>query len=165
MLLFAPGLRAAHGATQTTRVFHGPGLALRYPGGLFLSTRPFDSISDPVQRFVLSTYRVPGGRPNSDGDYTPPPTGVIAELLEDVPAPDPDFEAPARPASFTLPALTDNMEGHGARFGEIAFRDHARDFVLLVGVGNSARPAKVALLLRVLDGLTVTVPPPSVTDA
>ena len=41
----------------------------------------------------------------------------------------------------------------GDRFGEIAFRDRKRDFILLIGVGTRAHTAKVALVLRVLDRL------------
>ena len=85
------------------RSLGGPGIVLRYPSSVYVSDRPLGSITDPVQRFVLSTYRVPGDVPNAGGGYTPPPTGVIAELLEDVPAPDRDFEAPARPADSPSP--------------------------------------------------------------
>ena len=114
---------------------------------------------------MLSTYRVPGNQPNADGNYTPPSTGVIAELTEDVPPPNPDFQAPPRPRQFALPKLSGHLETFGPRWGEIPFRDHGRGFYIFIGVGPGASPAKVALMLHTLDGLTVSAPPPSVTGA
>lgn len=160
----APGLPAASGATET-REFRGPGIVLRYPSGLYLSTRPFDSVADPVQRFVLSTYRVPDGRPDSAGDYTPPANGVIVQLLEDVPAHDFRFKAPPRPASFTLPKLSGHVERFGDRWGEITFRDHGRGFYIFIAAGRRAPSSEIALVLHALDGLTVSPRPPSVTGA
>ena len=81
--LATPGLGvASHATAQASHVFRGPGLVLRYPSSLYVSTRPLDSITNPVQRFVLSTYPVPSNRPNAGGNYTPPLTGVIAELFD-----------------------------------------------------------------------------------
>jgi hypothetical protein len=164
MLALALG-GSALASSAELRVFRGPALVLRYPGGLYVSNRPLNWWSNPVQRFVLSTYRVPGGRPNGNGDYTPPPTGVIAQVVEDVPAPDPGFEAGPRPSQFILPRLTSHLEGFGARWGEIAFRDHTRCFSIFIGVGRRASAAQIALVLRTLDGLTIGSPPPSVTGA
>jgi len=146
-------------------VFRGPGIELPYPSGLYVSNRPLDWTTDPAQRFVLSTYRVPVGRPNASGGYTPPPTGVIAQLLEDVPPPDPGFRAPVRPRHFTLPKLTDHLEGFGDRWAEIPFREHGRDFYIFLAVGPRASQARIALVLGTLDALVVGVAPPAVTGA
>jgi hypothetical protein len=143
-------------------VFRGPAIILRYPGSLFVSNRPLNWWSNPAQRFVLANYRVPGNRPNGNGDYTPPLTGVIAQLVEEVPPPDPDFKAPGRPKRFALPKLTNRMEGFGNRWAELSFRDHGRGFTLFIGVGRDASPGQIALVLHALDGLTIGAPPPSV---
>ena len=166
VFLIAPGSGvASHTTAQASRVFRGPGLVLRYPSSLYISDQPLDSITNPVQRFVLSTYRVPGDRPNAGGNYTPRPTGVIAELLEEVPPYDPAFQAPLRPSHFMLPKLNDHLEGFGDRWAELPFRAHGRDFYLFVGVGDRASASKVALVLRTLDAVTISAPPPSVTGA
>jgi len=150
---------------QTSRVFRGPGLVLRYTSSLYVSTRPLDSITNPVQRFVLSTYPVPDDRLNANGNYTPPLTAVIAELLEEVPPSDPAFQAPLRPRQFLLPKLSDHLEGFGDRWAELPFRAHGRDFYIFLGVGDRASSSKVALVLRTLDALAISAPPPSVTGA
>lgn len=167
--LIAVGLTAALvvpgvGSPRTSNVFRGPAIVLRYPGSLFVSNRPLNWWTNPAQRFVLSNYRVPGNRPNGNGDYTPPATGVIAQLVEEVPPPNP-VRAPPRSRHFTLPKLTNYMEGFGNRWGGVSFRDHARTFTLFIGVGREASPAQVALVLKTLDGLTIGAPPPSVTAA
>ena len=168
--LIATGLAAAlvlpgFGSPSGDAVFRGPAIVLRYPDSLFVSNRPLNWWGNPAQRFVLSNYRVPGNRPNGNGDYTPPATGVIAQLVEDVPPPDPDFKAPPRSKRFTLPKLTNRMEGFGKRWAEFSFRDHGRGFTLFIGVGRLAPASQVALVLRTLDGLTIGAPPPSVTGA
>jgi hypothetical protein len=162
-VLALPGLGAASAGSPD--VFRGPGLVLRYPASLYVSNRLLNNWGNPVQRFVLSTYRVPDGQPNLNGDYTPPPTGVIAQVLEDVPPPDPGFEAGPRPNRFRLPKLSNYLEGFGNRWGEIAFRDQTRCFYIFIGVGRLASPAQIALVLHTLDGLTIGAPPPSVTGA
>jgi hypothetical protein len=165
-VLVAPGVGIANEVdAQTSLVFRGPGIVLRYPSSLYLSSRPLDSMTNPVERFVLSTYRVPGDRPNAEGSYTPPPTGVIAELLEEVPPVDPAFQAPPRPRRFVLPKLRDNLEGFGDHWAELPFRAHGRDFYIFLGVGDRASSAKVALVLRTLDALAISAPPLSVSGA
>ena len=156
---------ASHAKAQKSRVFRGPGIVFRYPSSLYVSTSALDSITNPVQRFVLSTYRLSDERPNANGTYTPPLTGVIAELLEEVPPSDPDFQAPPRPRRFLLPKLRDNLEGLGDRWAEMPFRDDGRDFYIFLGVAARASSTKVALVLRALDALTISAPPPSVTGA
>jgi hypothetical protein len=147
-------------------VFHGPGIVLRVSGGLYVSNRPLTlkDAGNPAQRLVLSTYRVPGERPDANGDYTPPPTGVIAQVLEVVPPPDFDFQGRQRPARFALPKLG-RLEGFGDRFGEIVFQDHGRGFFIFIGVGRRANADEVERVLHTLDELTIGAPPPSVTGA
>jgi len=149
----------ATGATSAS-IFRTSGIAIRYPSRWEVTNRPLGDISDPVQRFVLSSYRVPGGRPNGAGDYRPPADGVIAQLLEDSP-PDPAARSDyaPRPAKFRMPRLTEHLEGHSGRWGEIVFRDHGRDFYLFVGVGLNAPTSRLDALLRALDTVTVNRAP------
>jgi hypothetical protein len=146
-------------------VFRGPGIVLRYPSGLYVTNRPLAWTSDPAQRFVLSTYPVPGDRASAGGNDTPPPTGVIAELVEDLPPPTHAFQAPPRPRHFALPKLSDHLETFGDRWREIVFSDHGRDFSIMIGAGKRASASKVAFVLRTLDALSIGVAPPSVTRA
>jgi hypothetical protein len=123
-----------------------------------VSNRPLGYISDPVQRFVVSSYRVPGGRPNGDGDYRPPSGGVIAQLLEEqAPGPDAKKFFPPRPAKFAQPKLNPHgLEGYSGRWAEMVFRDRGRDFYIFLGVGPGTPIARVETLLRALDTMSVT---------
>jgi len=135
-------------------------IELPYPSGWFVTNRPLDAITNPVQMFVLSSYRVTGGRPNVDGPDTPPtpsPTGVIARLLEDQPLPSNAGSGPARPSQFTLPRFTPHMEGYSGRWGTIHFVDRRIPFTLFISVGRRARSALATRLLRILDGMTITI--------
>ncbi len=154
--LVALALVAAAGASAAgPSVFRGPGIVLPTPTGWYVSNEPLTpSISEPVQRFVLASYRVPAGGADSDGDYAPPPGGVIAQLDEDVPSVGGGF--PPRPQQFRLPRLGKIKIFGGTRWGEILFRDHGRHFYIFIGVGRRASPAKVGLLLHALDGMTIT---------
>jgi hypothetical protein len=138
------------------RVFRGPGIVLRYPGAWFVTDAPLNGISDPVQRFVLSSYRIPVGGVDFDGTYVPPARGVIAQMLEEVP---PIHNAGVwnpRPRRFVLPPLG-RMEGFGGnRWAELRFRQHGRRFYLFIGVGRRAPAASLALLLSRLDGMSIT---------
>jgi len=153
----ALGSAATGGAAGLDHVFRSDGIAITYPTGWQVSNRPLGYISDPAQRFVVASYRVPGGRPNDGGDYRPPRAGVIAQLLEEQP-PDPDAKKdyPVRPATFALPKLSDHVEGYSGRWGEMVFRDRGRDFYIFVGVGPSTPATRVETLLRTLDTMTVT---------
>ena len=135
-------------------------IVLRYPSGWFVTNRPLDSISNPVQMLVLSSYRVTAGQQNVDGPDTPPapaPAGVIARLLEDQPLPSNAESGPARPSRFTLPRFTAHLEGSSGRSGAIHFVDHRIPFTLFISAGRRAPSVLVTQLLRMLDGMTITI--------
>jgi hypothetical protein len=135
-------------------------IELRYPSSWYVTNRPLDTITNPVQMFVLSSYRVTGGQLNVDGPDTPPtpsPTGVIARLLEDQPLPSNAGSGPARPLRFSLPRFTPHMEGYNGRWGAISFVDHRIPFTLFISVGHRAPSVLVAQFLRILDGMTITI--------
>jgi hypothetical protein len=165
VLLLVTGCGSGLVSVNAQSVFRGPGIVLRYSRSLYVSNRPFDAITNPMQRFVLATYPLAADQPNLAGDYSPPPRGVIAELLEEVPSGDTDFQAPPRPRAFTLPPQQSRLETLGPRWAEIPFRDHGRDFMLFIGVGDAAPATTVAEVLKALDRLQVATPPRSVSDA
>jgi hypothetical protein len=112
--------------------------------------------TNPVQRFVLSSYPVPAGRPNLDGDYSAPPGGVLALFVEEQ-APGPDLTSyPLRPTKLKLPRLSNHLEGFGNRWAETGYREHGRVFTIFIGVGLRTSPGRVATLLRLLDGLRIS---------
>jgi len=146
---------AASAGAATTPIYRAPGIVLRYPAGWHVDNRPLTAWTNPAQRFVLSSYRVPDGRPNLDGTYSPPPGGVIADLVEQQ-APGPDLHGiPLRPAHFTLPHLSGHLEGFGDHWGEVGFREHGRIFAIFVGVGAHTAARKIAQLLHTLDTMRI----------
>ena len=136
-------------------VFRGPGILLRTPRGWYASNGPsLNGVSDPVQRFVLSSYRIPPGA-GGVGIYVPSTRGVVAQLAEEVPpSPSPDWRL--RPAHFRLPRLGRMETLGGNRWGELLFREHGRHFYIFIWVGRRASSAQVGLLLHALDGMTIT---------
>jgi hypothetical protein len=156
-LLFGMVAGLATAASSGPRVFRGSGIFLPYPSDWFVSTEPLNGIINPVQLFVLSSYRVPAGRPAFDGNYAPPPSGVIAQLVEEVPPLNNGGVWPRRPRQFKLGTLQ-RMEGFGGnRWAEFRFRDQGRRFYIFIGVGCRASSANIEILLRSLDRLTITV--------
>jgi hypothetical protein len=82
---------------------------------------------------------------------------VIAQLREEqVPGPNADSVFAPRPSAFALPTLTDRLEGHTGRWGEITFRVHNRDFLIFVGIAPAAPRARIDELLRILAGLGIS---------
>jgi hypothetical protein len=145
----------APAGAATSRIFRAPGILVHYPSNWFASNRPLNAWTNPIQRFVVSSYRLPGGRPNLDGSYSPPPGGIVAELVEEQ-APGPNLRSfPLRPARFALPQLTNHMEGFGDHWGEVGFRKHGRVFTIFIGVGQGTPARRVATLLRVLDAMFI----------
>jgi hypothetical protein len=136
-------------------VFRGPGIVLRTPSGWYASNEPLNGVTDPVQRFVLSSYRIPAGIADAGGSYVPSSRGVIAQVMEEVPpSPSPDWRS--RPQHFTLPRLGRMETLGGNRWGERLFRAHGRHFYVFIWVGRQASSAQVGQLLRALDGMTIT---------
>jgi len=135
-------------------VFRTTGIAVRVPAGWHISTRPLNNVTNPVQRFVLSSARLPENA-NSGKGYVPPSHAVLAQLIEEVP-PENTNPWPNRPARFKLAHLNGMETFAGNRWGELLFRDRRRHFYIFVWVGRQATSAQTARLLHALDGLQVT---------
>jgi hypothetical protein len=135
-------------------MFRTDGISVRIPVGWHISTRPLNNTTDPVQRFVLSSARLPNNA-NSGNGYVPPSHAVLAQLVEEVP---PDYSSrwPMRPARFKRPDLNGMETFAGNRWGELLFRDHSRHFYIFVWIGRQAARAQATTLLHALDGLQVT---------
>jgi hypothetical protein len=150
LLLVVPTADARSG-----HVFRTAGIVLRYPTGWYATGRPFNAWTNPVQRFVLSSYPVPGGRPNLDGNYSPPHGDVIALFVEEQ-APGPDLSSfRPRPRHLKLPRLSDHLEGFGDRWAEAGYREGSRVFNIFIGVGTGTPAGRVTTLLHLLDGLSI----------
>jgi hypothetical protein len=144
---------AAAGAVGPA-VFRGPGIVLRMPSGWYASNEPLNGVTDPVQRFVLSSYRIPAGVADAGGSYVPSSRGVVAQLTEEVPpSASPDWRP--RPQHFTLPRLGRMETLEGDRWGERLFSEHGRHFYIFIWAGRRASSAQFGLLLRALDGMTI----------
>lgn len=152
LVVFAGSALAAGGGTH---VFRGSGIVVRYPDGLYVTNQPLNGITDPVQRFVLSSYRVPAGA-DANGTYAPPTRGVIAQLVEETPPLSNSSDWHPRPRRFSLPRLGLMETLGGNRWGELLFRDRGRHFYIFIGVGRRASSAQVVLMLRTLDAMTIT---------
>jgi hypothetical protein len=137
-------------------LFRTDGVTLQVPAGWHISTRPLNEVSDPVQRFVLSSVPVPPDASRGNG-YLPPENAVLAQVLEEEPA---DYSSPwpRRPAHFKIGRLGRVETLDGRRWGELLFRDHGRHFYVFAWVGRHASSAQVAAVLRALDGLQVRAP-------
>jgi hypothetical protein len=136
-------------------VFHGPGIALRTPSGWYVTNEPLNGITDPVQRFVLSSYRIPIGA-DAGGSYVPSSHGVIAQLLEEEPPIANPGPWQPRPHRFRLPRLGRMETLSGDHWGKLVFREHGRHFYIFIWVGRRASSAQIGLLLHALDGMTIT---------
>lgn len=110
--------------------FREPGIVLPYPSDLLVSNQPLDSVTDPIQRLVLSAYRLPGGHVNAHGTYKPPATGLSPNSSKKYRFPTPRSRR-RRLHISSHPKLSDHLEGLGSRWEEISFLDHGRDFLLL----------------------------------
>lgn len=136
-----------------THVFRTDGIVVQVPAGWHVSTRPLNGVSDPVQRFVLSSVSVPP-HPSAANGYLPPSDGVLAQVLEEAP-PDYSNPWPRRPAHFKIGRLGRMETLDGKRWGELLFREHGRHLYIFVWVGRHAGKARVAVLMRALDRLQV----------
>ena len=149
-------LTASVATAAAPPVFRRAGIAIRPPVGWFVTTEPLNGITDPVQRFVVSSYRLPIGA-DAGGGYVPSSRGVVAQLTEEAP-PINVGPWPPRPAHFTLPRLGPMETLDGNRWGERVFRDHGRHFYIFIWVGRHATKTQVGLLLRALDGIQIRTP-------
>lgn len=151
-------LLAAVASAASPPVFRQAGIVLHVPVGWFVTTEPLNGVTDPVQRFVLSSYRVPVGADAGNG-YVPPSSAVLAQLVEEVPPVHSHPRAwPSRPSRFTIPRLGRMETLDGDRWGEVLFHENGRHFYIFIWVGRHARAAKVSVLLRALDDLRITTP-------
>jgi len=137
-------------------VFRADGITVRVPAGWHVSTRPLNGVSDPVQRFVLSSVSVPPNASSGNG-YLPPSDAVLAQVLEEEPA-DYSNPWPKRPAHFKIGRLGRMETLDGKRWGELLFRDHERHLYVFVWVGRHAGGPQLTALLHALDGLQVRAP-------
>jgi hypothetical protein len=146
--------QAARGAVGP-RVFRGPGIVLRTPNGWYVSNEPLNAITDPVQRFVLSSYRLPTGA-DAGGGYVPSSRGVIALLDEEVRPLANNGAWRPRPRRFRAPRLGRMETLDGNHWGELLFREYGRHFYIFIWVGQRASSAQIARLLHALDSMSIT---------
>lgn len=151
LLLLTPSVATA----ATPPVFRRAGIAIHPPVGWFVTTEPLNGITDPVQRFALSSYPVPVGA-DAGSSYVPPSRAVLAQVVEEVPPSNDGGAWRPRPSRFTMPRLgrMETLSGH--RWGELLFRDHGRHFYIFIWVGRRATATQVGVLLHTLDGLRIT---------
>jgi hypothetical protein len=162
-----PALAGDAGSSpRPSRLFvdRGQGISLRYIDGWHVSNQRLNGIIDPVQRFVVSSYRIgPPSRSSggAEGGYAPPADGVLAQLSEDAPAHLSGF--PARLHKLTtIPKLRDVGCGlAGDRWAEIMFKQHGRAFYLFIGIGARASHAARAQLLATVNTLVIARDRPS----
>ncbi len=166
VLAAVPALAGGAGSTtRRSRLFadREHGISLRYFDGWHVTNLPLNGIIDPVQRFVLSSYRITPGSASRDGSVAAPSSsGVVAQLAEtEPPLPLVLNRLPVRPRKFTIPKLG-RVEGFaGDRWGEIVFKEHRRAFYLFLGVGAQANRAARSQLLAALDTLVIAHARPS----
>ncbi len=163
----AGGGAAAHRVTDVAA-----GLAVSQPGGWHLTAPPISSLSYPVERLLIASYRAPrGGNCGPDrAARALPPGGALIYLLEYRPRVGDPWHGlrrsafPARPKRFALRrSALGTYECQAAPSYVIHFRDADRPFQLFVALGRRATAARRAQVLRVLDSLRfdpLPAPPP-----
>ena len=125
-------------------------LSVTYPAGWHLTTKNWTNISDPEQRFVLYSGRLPQ-------EMGPPRAGQVLGVLMEVKPPlsRNDLRPFAtRPAVFGASHLTPSVEGFSGNWEEITFREHRRAFYLFIGAGDGGS-ALLPTLLHALDTLRI----------
>jgi hypothetical protein len=172
-ILAASGAQAGGGARAHRVTDAAAGLAVSQPGGWHLTQPPISSLSEPVERLLLTSYRAErGGNCGPDAaERALPSGGALVYLLEYRPSVgDPwrglrrrDF--PPRPARFALRrAALATYECWRVPSYLIRFRDADRPFQLHVALGPHASAARRAQVLRVLDSLRFEALPPPPPD-
>jgi hypothetical protein len=125
-------------------------LSVTYPVGWHVTTNNWTSISDPVQRFVIYSGRLPQ-------KMGPPRAGQELGVLMEVKPPlsqDALRQFSPHPANFGARRLTPSVEGFSGNWQETTFRDRGRAFYLFIGVGDGGS-ALLPALLHSLDTLRI----------
>jgi hypothetical protein len=157
------GSRAEAGGAAAHRVTDAAaGLVVNQPVGWHLTAPPISSLSYPVERLLLTSYRAPrGGNCAPDrAERSLPAGGALVYLIEYRPKTGDPWRGlrrasfPPRPAHFKLRrgALA-NYECWRVPSYLIRFRDANRPFQLHVALGARTTPARKAQVLRILDSL------------
>ena len=74
--------RSAPSAGPTAQTYRADGIRVRGPAGWFFTRRHLTGVTWPMQRFVVSSFRIPSV---PVGTFVPPQSGVLAQILEQSP--------------------------------------------------------------------------------
>jgi len=144
-----------HSPVATATSFHSAGITVQVPPGWFVTNAPLNGVSNPVQRFVLSSYRLRPGADAGNG-YVPPSTAVLVQVMEEEP---PLYSSaslwPPRPAKLVVHRLGRMETLSGNRWAELHFRVHTRHLYVFIWIGQHASPTKVDALLGSLDAMRI----------
>jgi hypothetical protein len=137
------------------RTVHVAGISAHVPPGWFVTTRPLNGITDPAQRFVVSSFRIGASdfRRGNDQVFRPPATGVLVQVDEQLLPGNSGF-AP-RPAHLRLGRFSPMETFSGRRWAELTFRLRGRDFYAFVWIGRDATTALRRQVLSILEGMEV----------
>jgi hypothetical protein len=132
------------------RAAQAAGIRVRLPRGWYVTRRLIDDVSWPVQRFVVSSFPVTFDA--SAGQYLPPQTGVLAQIVEEYPPLSGEHWQP-RPARLRLGRLGKMKLFRGERWTELLFRLHGRHIYVFAWVGRDAPASERRQLLALLEGM------------
>lgn len=146
---------AGGGGSAAATPFHVAGLTVSVPPGWFITTAPLNAITNPVPRFVLSSYRLPAGADAGDS-YVPPSSALLVQVVEEEP---PLYSKaslwPPRPRKVVIPRLGRMETLSGNRWAELYFRAGRRHLYLFVWIGRGASHTDITVLLRTLDAMKI----------
>ena len=133
------------------RIVRTAGMSVRVPPGWFITRRPLNGITDPAQRFAISSFpiRAADFRQGNEPVFRPPASGVLVQVDEQLPAGNPGF--PPRSAHFRLGRFAPLETFTGHRWAEFVFKLGGRDFYAFVWIGRRADAADTAQVLSLLD--------------
>jgi hypothetical protein len=150
------------GAAQHDRLFTNHGIAVTVPSGWWASGDRMSTVLEPVPRLALSDRRLHRTALDSGPCYAGiarqiQPDGVVAILSEALGA---DFKPERfhrRSRSFLLPPRKPGEDNSclGDHATLVIFRQAGRGFYLAIAAGRRAPAAKVRMLLRAVDAMTV----------
>ncbi len=146
------GLRPS--GAPPARVVRSDGISLRLPRGWYVTNRPLNNVSWPVQRFVLSSFPEHFDAAQTSGYYLPPQTGVLAQIVEEAPPLSGEHWRP-RPAPLRIGSLGLMKLFGGDRWGELLFRLGGRHFYAFVWIGRNAPASERQQLLTILERMRV----------